>query len=110
MNLPRLLLLPALLTLLAGCQNSFTKFEVTNHRDQFIAEWVARGSVIPIERGYRITAIERRSGPPYSTLTRYPDGWRTTVVGPHIRRWSCPKPAWLAEREGDAPPQPRDWK
>lgn len=105
-NFFRLLPLLAAALLLTGCANSFTRFRVSNYRDEIIAEWVARGRVQPIERGYRITAVERISGPPYRTLTRYPDGWRTNVVGPHIWRWRCPKPLWLAELEGDAPPPP----
>lgn len=90
----------AALTLLAGCQTTYTRLRVTNFRNEVISEWVARGPIHPIERGYRITAVERISAPPYSTLTTYPDGWRTTVVGPHIRHWHCPEPYWLAENEG----------
>jgi hypothetical protein len=103
-NVLRFLAPLAALMLLAGCQTSstiFTKLRVTNYRDEVISEWVARGPIFPIERGYRITAVERISGPPYSMLNTYPDGWRTTVVGPHIRLWRCSEPAWLAEFEGD---------
>ena len=46
----------AVLTLLAGCQTTptYTRLRVTNFRDEVISEWVARGSIHPIERGYRI--------------------------------------------------------
>lgn len=100
-SLCRLPLLAALV-LVTGCQTTkFTKLRVTNHRGEMIAEWTAKGAVSATERGYRITAVERLSGPPYSTYTRYPDGWRTNAVGPHILRWRCQKPLWLAELDGD---------
>ncbi len=47
----------------------------------------------------RVTAVERESGPPYPTLSKYPDGWRTTVTGPNIMHWRCAKPLWLYDRE-----------
>jgi len=107
-KLSSLLPIVAAALLLSGCQNSFTKFRVTNYRDELVAEWIARGYVVPLERGYGITAVERTSGPPYSMATHYPDGWRTTVAGPHIWHWHCPKPRWLAEYDGDIPtPTPR---
>jgi len=89
--------------LLCGCQNSFTRFQVTNYRNELIAEWVARGYVEPLERGYGITAVERISGPPYSITSHYPDGWPTVVTGPHIWHWRCAKPHWLAVYDGDIP-------
>ncbi len=106
MNPLRFLPLLAALLFLTGCQTSqtstkFTKLRATNHRGELIAEWIARGRVRATENGYRITAVERLSAPPYPTLTTYPDGWRTNVVGPHIVRWRCPKPLWLAELDED---------
>jgi hypothetical protein len=74
---------------------------VTNHRGEFIAEWVARGPVRRTEHGYRITAVERQSGAPHSQLVKYPDGWSTTVTGPHILRWRCGQPHWLYVLEND---------
>lgn len=104
-NAFRFLSLLASALLLTGCQNTFTRLRATNHRDELIAEWTARGRIIPLERGgYRIKAVERFSGEPHGTYTRYPDGWKTTVQGPHIWHWRCPKPAWLAELEGDPLP------
>lgn len=95
----------AVLTLLTGCQTAkYSKLRVTNHRGEFISEWVARGKVTATDRGYLITAVERHSAPPLPVTTYYPDGWRTNVVGPHILRWRCPKPLWLAELDGDVPP------
>jgi hypothetical protein len=103
-NALRLLAPLSALALLAGCETTYTKLRVTNYRDEVISEWVARGPIWPIERGYRITAVERISGPPDATRTTYPDGWRTTVVGPHIRHWHCAEPDWLAGLERDGPP------
>ena len=100
--LPAIAIAAAVL-LLCGCANEFTRLRVTNARDELVAEWVARGYVMPLERGYAINAVERISGPPYSIVSHYPDGWRTVVTGPHIWHWRCPKPQWLAEYEGDLP-------
>ena len=91
----------AALTLLAGCQSNYTRLRVTNPRGERIADWVAIGPIVPVDNGYRITAVERISGPPYPILTRYPDGWRTTAVGPNIRHWRCPAPDWLREIDLD---------
>ncbi len=102
MTFPRLLLLLAALVFTAGCASErFTKLRVTNHRGEVLAEWVARGYVLRSEQGYRITAVERLSGPPHPILSRYPDGWRTTVAGPHILRWRCGEPYWLYELESE---------
>ena len=101
MKLPRLLLLLAALVLTSGCASRYTKLRVTGHRGELLAEWVARGHIERVERGYRITAVERISGPPFSLLSKYPDGWRTTVTGPHILRWRCGQPYWLYLYEHD---------
>ena len=92
---------------LVGCQSNYTRLAVTNPRGERIADWVAVGPIIPLERGYRIKAVERLSGPPHPILTRYPDGWRTTVVGPNIHHWRCPAPAWLYEDDDDRSAQAR---
>lgn len=103
MQLPRLLLLLAALALTAGCESSqYTKLRVTGYRGQLLSEWVAKGPIQRVDRGYRITAVERISGPPYSLLSKYPDGWRTTVTGPHILRWQCGQPYWLYAHEHHA--------
>lgn len=99
MKLPRLVWLLALLPVLTGCQTTYTQLRVTNPRGEIIADWVARGHVSHVETGYRITAVERTDGPPSRGTTRYPDGWRTTVVGPYIHRWPCAKPKWLEADE-----------
>ena len=93
-----LLLLASAAMFLTGCQ-TYTKFRVTNYRDEMVAEWIARGHVARAGRGYRITAVQRLSGGAYPTLSRYPDGWRTTVDGPHIVRARCGKPFWLYQME-----------
>ena len=94
-NLPRATWLLLALPFLGGCQATYTDLRVTNPRGELIADWVARGYIWHIEEGYRITAVERTDGPPYGKTTRYPDGWRTTVVGPYVHRTPCAKPAWL---------------
>ncbi len=100
MKFSRLLLLLAVLALSAGCTSGhYTKLRVTNARGEITAEWVARGYILRSELGYRITAVERLSGPPHSILSKYPDGWHTTVTGPHILHWHCGKPFWLYELE-----------
>ncbi len=103
MKLPHLLALAAL-ALLAGCETGhhetkYTKLRVTDEHDNLIAEWVAKGYLLRVDKGYRITAVERLSGPPHPILSKYPDGWRTTVTGPHILRWRCGEPYWLYERD-----------
>ena len=96
----RLLSALAMLSLCAGCQTTrYTKLRATDYSDRLIAEWVAEGDIDKVENGYRITAVERLSGPPFMTLSKYPDGWRTTVTGPHIVRWRCGKPLWLYDLE-----------
>lgn len=97
------LLLVLVLPFFPAC-TTYTHFRVTNHRDDIVAEWTARGGYHSLERGYRITAVERISAPPYRMVTRYPNGWRTNVVGPHIEYWRCPKPDWLAKLDGDPTP------
>ncbi len=98
MNLPRLLLLSAALALLPGCVG-FTKFRATNLRGETVAEWTGRGLFYPVSGGYRITAVERISGPPYMLVSRYPHGRPATVTGAHIERWHTHKPLWLYELE-----------
>ena len=99
MKLPRLLVLAAVaLALLPGCAG-YTKFRATNFRGETIAEWTGRGFYYPVSGGYRITAVERISGPPYMLVSRYPNGRPTTITGVHILRWRTNKPAWLYELE-----------
>ena len=97
-KLPHLFLLLAAAVLLPGCAG-YTKFRSTNLRGETVAEWTARGFFYPVSGGYRITAVERISGPPFMHRSRYPDGRRTTVTGPNIERWHIEKPMWLYEME-----------
>jgi hypothetical protein len=97
--MPRFIWFLAALPFLAGCQTTYTQLRVTNPRGEVITDWVARGHISRVERGYRITAVERTDGPPSRGTARYPNGWRTTVVGPTIRHWHCAKPAWLRDDE-----------
>ena len=99
---PAVLLLLAAVLLTVGCASypgktpaKYTMLRVTDHHGAVLAEWVAKGYVSPVEKGYRITAVERLSGPPHPIRSKYPDGWRTTVTGPHILSWPCGEPYWL---------------
>lgn len=92
----RLLALAAVSLLLPGCLG-YTKFRATNPRGEMIAEWTSRGLFYPVSGGYRITAVERISGPPLSHVSRYPNGMRATVTGHHIERWHTHEPLWMYE-------------
>jgi len=101
------LLLLSLFAVLAmsGCQTprrqaEYTKFQVTNYRNELVATWIAEGPTRRVGDGFKIRAVERTSGPPYPENTRYPNGWKTTVAGPHIVYWRCGKPLWLYEMDG----------
>jgi hypothetical protein len=94
----RYLWLSLALPFLTGC-DTYTQLRVTNPRGELIANWVAHGWAWPVEGGYRITAVERTNGSPYSRTTRYPDGWRTTVVGPYIHKSECARPAWMDQTD-----------
>ncbi len=85
----------------SGCQTHYNKFTVTDSQGHRVATWVSEGHVSRVETGYKIRAIERLSGPPYEVETRYPNGWKTTVVGPNIVREEVPKPEWLMELDGE---------
>jgi hypothetical protein len=98
-KLSRVLFLLALALLLPACTGytGYTKFRSSNLRGETIAEWTARGYYYPTATGYRITAVERISGPPFPHESRFPHGWKTTVTGPSIEHWRTEKPAWLDE-------------
>jgi hypothetical protein len=97
-KLSRLFTLLLALVFLPGCVG-YTKFRATNLRGEMIAEWTSRGLFYPVSNGYRITAVERISGPPHMHESHYPNGWRTMVTGAHIQRWHTHKPLWLSELE-----------
>ena len=90
----------------AACQTStsrnarYTKFRVTNYRGELVADWIAEGRFRKVDNGFRIKAVERTSAPPFVQHMRYPNGWNTTVDGPHIVYWNCGKPLWLYELDG----------
>lgn len=98
MNLSRTFLLAGALAFLPGCLG-YTKFRATNPRGEMIAEWTARGFFYPVSGGYRITAVERISGPPVMLESHYPHGRRVTVTGHNIERWHTDKPLWMREAE-----------
>jgi hypothetical protein len=102
-------LLLSILFLFAGCETTqkhlgppkYTKLTVTDVDGSFIAEWIAEGKVSKSDEGYDVTAVERRSGPPFPTYNRYPNGRATTVAGPNIVLETVPKPDWLHRMDGD---------
>ena len=79
---------------------NYRQVRVTDLQGHLIANWIAEGSVITEKPGYRFTAIERRSGGPYPTLARYPQGRKVFVNGPNIVVMPCDKPEWLRQIEG----------
>ncbi len=86
--------------LLTGCQ-TYTKLSVTDYHGDRVSDWIAEGSVEKAEQGYAINAVERRSGPPDEVVNRYPNGWRTTVVGSNIIKQRVDKPQWLVELDAE---------
>ncbi len=102
-SIARVFILLAALTF-AACQSCprrsrYTRFEVTNYRGELIASWVGEGCYKRFGDGFSIKAVQRTSALPYSQTSRYPDGWRTWVRGPHIRYGECAKPHWLEDVE-----------
>ena len=85
---------------LSGCATRYTKFHVTDYRGKVLAEWIAEGPTQRVRNGYRIKAVQRTSAPPHSQTMTYPNGWKTTVVGPHIIHRPCGKPFWLYQLDG----------
>jgi hypothetical protein len=97
-----------LLALLAltGCQTTYTRLTVTNFDGERVSDWVAEGSVVRSEQGYQIRAVERSVEGAHPVTRRFPNGWRTVVVGAHIMMEEIDKPAWLvALDEGETYPK-----
>ena len=97
-------------TLLAGCETSthlgktqYTRLTVTDATGERIAEWVAEGRVKKNDLGYDIHAVERKSGPPFSTSLHYPNRRAASVVGPNIILEEIEKPDWLAQLDAENP-------
>ena len=82
---------------LTGCQTTYTRLSVTDFDGQPVSEFVAEGWVRRLDNGYAIRAVERRVEGPFPVTRRFPNGWRTTVVGANILMEEVEKPAWLAE-------------
>lgn len=109
-KLPRLvipvLLLPFLL--LSGCQTDrylsvyrkYYRVRVTNPRGEFIADYIAEGSVRRTERGYVFKAVERTTPTPYMVTNQYPRGRRIEAAGPNIVVTQSGKPEWLYQMDG----------
>lgn len=109
---PRLLfVLLFALTLLPGCAVSYTnnlftrnrvyrKVRITDPQGVLLADWIAEGRVRKKGEGFRFKAVQRLSGPPYSVLSKYPQGRNVYVDGPNIVVMPCGKPVWLYELDG----------
>lgn len=101
----------ALLLTLNGCvttrrSNFITRSKVyrtvrvTDYQGRLVADWVAEGWVWRHGPGYRFRAMERLSGGPYPTRTRYPYGRKVIINAPNIVVTPCDKPAWLRAQDG----------
>jgi hypothetical protein len=80
---------------LAGCQTTYTRLTVTNFDGERVSDWVAEGPVRRTEQGYAIRAVERSVEGAHPVTRRFPNGWRTIVVGANILQEEVAKPAWL---------------
>jgi hypothetical protein len=88
---------------LTGCQTTYTRLTVTNFDGERVSEWVAEGPVRRVDQGYAVRAVERRVEGAHPVVRRFPNGWRTMVVGANILREEIDKPDWLvALDEGGA--------
>jgi hypothetical protein len=73
---------------------------VMDYQGHLVAAWVAEGRVWSHGPGYRFRAMERQSGGPFPTRTRYPYGRKVTVNAPNIIVTPRDKPEWLRARDG----------
>ena len=80
---------------LTGCQTTYTQLTVTNYDGEPVSEFVAEGPIYKREHGWDIRAVERHVVGPTSVRRRFPNGWRTTVVGANILVEQVGKPVWL---------------
>ena len=89
-------LLPFIAVLaLTGCQTTYTRLTVTNFDAEKVSEWIAEGPVRRVDQGYVIRAVERRTEGAFPVVLRFPNGWKTTVVGTNIIQEDTDKPDWL---------------
>ena len=77
----------------------YTHLRVTNHRGDTEADWIARGRIRRVDEGFAIKAVAWQGSGPYRSESRYPEGWKTIVSGPHITYWNCDEPLWLFQLE-----------
>ena len=101
--------------LLAGCETTrtqknsdadkdgrkYTKLTVTDLTGDIVSEWIAEGRVKKCDQGYTIKAVERHSGPPNPTESKYPNGRISTVAGQNIILEDVEKPEWLKKLDGE---------
>ena len=80
---------------LAGCQTTYTRLTVTNFDGERVSDWIAEGPVRRTEQGYAVRAVERSVEGSHPVTRRFPNGWRTIVVGANILQEEVEKPAWL---------------
>ena len=79
----------------------YTKLTVTDASGDLVSEWVAEGHVKKTEIGYEIMAVERHTAPPFPITAQYPNGRRSTIVGPNIILEEIEKPDWLKKLDGE---------
>ena len=105
----RSLLLLAVVLLSAGCvtplgrsklPQHYRKVTITDHHGSLVAEWIAEGNVWRRGAGYKFTAVQRTSAPPFVTTSHFPQGRKVAIDGPHITVAPCGKPDWLYELDG----------
>jgi hypothetical protein len=107
----RLLILLVLVLTLNGCVSTrrsnfitrnqvYRKIHATDYQGYLVADWIAEGRVWRHGPGYRFKAMERLSGGPFPTRTRYPHGRRVIINVPNIIVTPCDKPEWLRIQDG----------
>jgi excinuclease UvrABC helicase subunit UvrB len=80
---------------LTGCQTTYTRMTITNFDGERVSQFIAEGGIRKTEQGYLIRAVERTVEGAHPVTRRFPNGWRTVVVGANILREEIDKPDWL---------------
>jgi hypothetical protein len=83
------------IVLLTGCQTTYHHVTVTNFDGEVVSEWVTEGPIRRNDQGYAVRAVERTVYGAHPVVRRFPNGWRTNIVGPNILREEVEKPDWL---------------
>jgi hypothetical protein len=85
----------AALVALTGCQTTYRRLTVTNFDGEPVSTFVSEGRIYKREHGYDIRAVERYVDGPHPVSRRFPNAWRTTVVGANVVVEEIDKPDWL---------------